>query len=45
VLIDPVLEDIAGNSVLRVFDRDLDRPEHDPESRGGVSVPFVVATP
>jgi hypothetical protein len=45
LLIDPVLEDIAGNSVLRVFDRDLYRPEHDPDARGGVSVPFVVGAP
>jgi hypothetical protein len=45
VLIDPVLEDIAGNSVQRVFDRDLNRSEHDPETTSGLSVPFVVAAP
>ena len=27
LIVDPVLEDLAGNSVSRVFDRDLDRPE------------------
>jgi hypothetical protein len=30
LLVDPVLEDLAGNSVRRVFDRDLNRPEHRP---------------
>jgi hypothetical protein len=28
--VDPKLEDLAGNSLARVFDRDLDRPEDDP---------------
>jgi hypothetical protein len=27
LIVDPVLEDLAGNSVSRVFDRDLARPE------------------
>ena len=26
----PMLEDLAGNSVRRVFDRDLTRPEDEP---------------
>jgi hypothetical protein len=30
VSIDPLLEDLAGNSLRRVFDRDLDRPEDAP---------------
>ena len=28
--VDGILEDLAGNSVLRVFDRELDRPDHTP---------------
>jgi hypothetical protein len=43
LLIDPVLEDIAGNSMVRVFDRDLNRPDHEPVKAGPVSVPFVIA--
>ena len=34
--VDPVLEDLAGNSVTRVFDRDLGRTEDDPRT----TVPF-----
>jgi hypothetical protein len=30
LLVDPRLEDVAGNSLTRVFDRDLDLAEHDP---------------
>jgi hypothetical protein len=30
LVVDPVLEDVAGNSVLRDFDRDLTRAEHEP---------------
>jgi hypothetical protein len=30
IRVDPVLEDIAGNSIRRVFDRDLDDPGDDP---------------
>ena len=29
--VDPVLEDLAGNSVTRVFDRELGRADHTPE--------------
>jgi hypothetical protein len=43
LLVDPVLEDQAGNSVIRVFDRDLDRPEHEPRAVGAASIPFFVA--
>jgi hypothetical protein len=38
--VDPVLEDLAGNSVGRVFDRDLERPEDDPRTDGPVRLPF-----
>jgi hypothetical protein len=30
LLVSPELEDVAGNSVIRVFDRDLTNPEHRP---------------
>jgi hypothetical protein len=40
LIIDPVLEDLAGNSVSRVFDRDLSRPEDEPRQARPVSVPF-----
>jgi hypothetical protein len=43
LLIDPVLEDIAGNSMVRVFDRELNRPDHEPVPAHPVSVPFVIA--
>jgi hypothetical protein len=42
ILIDPVLEDIAGNSVVRIFDRDLHRPDQEPRVDGTVALPFVV---
>jgi hypothetical protein len=29
---DPVLEDVAGNSLARVFDRDLDERDHTPDT-------------
>jgi hypothetical protein len=38
--VDPVLEDLAGNSVRRVFDRDLGRPDEDPRAAGLVTVSF-----
>jgi hypothetical protein len=38
--VDPALEDLAGNSVRRVFDRDLDRPDQDPRDPGSVTVSF-----
>jgi hypothetical protein len=40
LVVDPVLEDLAGNSVSRVFDRDLARPEEDPRPAGPVTVAF-----
>jgi len=40
LVVDPVLEDLAGNSVSRVFDRDLDRPEDQPRQARPVIVGF-----
>jgi hypothetical protein len=45
LVIDPVLEDLAGNSVSRVFDRDLSRPEDNPAAAGLVTRPFQVTMP
>ncbi len=42
LLIDPVLEDIAGNSVVRIFDRDLHQPDQEPRTIDIVSLDFVV---
>jgi hypothetical protein len=42
LLVDPVLEDLAGNSLIRVFDRDLETPEHEPRVATTVSIPFVI---
>jgi hypothetical protein len=33
--VEPHLEDLAGNSLVRVFDRDLDRAEDAPRRTGG----------
>jgi hypothetical protein len=42
LVVDPILEDLAGNSLIRVFDRDIDSPADDPRpSRPGI-VPFMV---
>ena len=40
LVVDPALEDVAGNSVRRVFDRDLARPEDDPRDDGPVVLTF-----
>lgn len=40
--IDTSLEDLAGNSLARVFDRDLTRPDDDPRPGGTVTLPFDV---
>ena len=41
VTIDPRLEDLAGNSLRRVFDRDLDRPGDAPAGPGPHTLDFV----
>ncbi|MGH3158074.1 MAG: hypothetical protein ACRDNF_16065 [Streptosporangiaceae bacterium] len=38
---DPVLEDLAGNSVSRVFDRDLTASGDEPAQAQTVTVPFL----
>jgi hypothetical protein len=40
--VEPYLEDLAGNSLVRVFDRDLDRPEDAPRRSGGVAYETVL---
>jgi hypothetical protein len=40
LVVNPVLEDVAGNSVSRVFDRDLTRPEDEPREARPVEVMF-----
>jgi hypothetical protein len=40
LVVDPVLEDVAGNSVSRVFDRDLARPEDAPGRTTPAEVTF-----
>ncbi len=40
LVVDPVLEDVAGNSVQRVFDRDLSSADDDPRDDGPVELPF-----
>lgn len=40
--VDSRLEDLAGNSVARVFDRDLERAEDDPLEGTGFVLPIVV---
>ena len=41
VIVDPRIEDLAGNSVARVFDRDLTRAQDAPGPRSGVSFNFT----
>jgi hypothetical protein len=40
LVVNPILEDLAGNSVSRVFDRDLTRPEHQPRPARPVAITF-----
>jgi len=40
LVVDPVLEDLAGNSVRRVFDRDLSNDGEDPREDRPVMLPF-----
>lgn len=42
IAVDPGLEDVAGNSVARVFDRDLADPDDDPLEEGAVVVVSAV---
>jgi hypothetical protein len=41
--VDAVLEDVAGNSVARVFDRDLGNRAHAPRAVDCVRLPFAPA--
>jgi hypothetical protein len=43
LLVDPVLEDLAGNSVVRIFDRDLGEPAHAPRAMTTISIPFGIS--
>jgi hypothetical protein len=43
VTVDGILEDLAGNSVARVFERELARAEHDPEPGAAFTRPFTVS--
>jgi hypothetical protein len=40
LVVDPVLEDLAGNSVSRLFDRDLTRPQDEPWRAEPVMITF-----
>jgi hypothetical protein len=40
IVVDPVLEDLAGNSVVRPFDRDLTRRVDRPRHASAVVLPF-----
>jgi hypothetical protein len=42
LVVDDALEDLAGNSVRRVFDRDLARAADAPRAEGAVTRPFTV---
>ena len=39
--VEPILEDLAGNSLRRVFDRDLSDPQPAPERPGPASLEFI----
>jgi hypothetical protein len=41
LVVNPILEDMSGNSVIRVFDRDLSRPEDEPREARAVRIPFL----
>ena len=43
VTVDPRLEDLAGNSLVRVFDRDLTRPEDAPAGAPPTTIEFTCA--
>jgi hypothetical protein len=44
IVVDPMLEDVAGNSIRRVFDRDLDDPADDPGPSQPVELDLGVFT-
>ena len=44
VTVAPHLEDLAGNSLIRVFDRDLMRAEDAPTAPGHVAIDFTCAS-
>jgi hypothetical protein len=43
--IEPILEDLAGNSVTRLFDRDLTRPADNPVDPTPITIPFTCTEP
>lgn len=45
IVVDPRLEDLAGNSLHRVFDRDLTRPEDTPTDARHVAIDFTCSAP
>lgn len=45
LMVDSRLEDLAGNSLVRVFDRDLTRAEDAPVDAGPVAIDFSFAPP
>jgi hypothetical protein len=42
LVVEPILEDVAGNSVCRVFDRDLDCPGDDPAATAPVGLELPI---
>ena len=45
LIVDPRLEDLAGNSLIRVFDRDLTREEDTPADSRLVGIEFTCSSP
>jgi hypothetical protein len=45
LVVDPRLEDLAGNSLIRVFDRDLTRAEDTPAGAEPVAIAFHIPPP
>jgi hypothetical protein len=44
LVVDTMLEDLAGNSVARVFDRDLADADHTPIAAGDITLEFLPAS-
>ncbi len=42
LVVEPRLEDVAGNTTVRVFDRDISRPEDIPGTNAPTCIPFSV---